>query len=170
VHAAARACSQLAELAVAGARCSVNIGTLGGGEAINARAREAWFEADFRADGADALTSLVDQARAIVAAADGGLVVEITELGRRPAGETGEISPLVRAAVAGHEKAGVPVRFGAASTDANAAHGAGIPAIAIGVTTGEGEHTPAEWIDTGPLAAGLTAVAETIRIFLQERP
>jgi acetylornithine deacetylase/succinyl-diaminopimelate desuccinylase-like protein len=170
VHAAARACSRLAELAVAGARCSVNIGTLGGGEAINARAREAWFEADFRADGAAALTSLVDQARAIVAAADGGLVVEITELGRRPAGETGEISPLVRAAVAGHEKAGVPVRFGAASTDANAAHGAGIPAIAIGVTTGEGEHTPAEWIDTGPLAAGLTAVAETIRIFLQERP
>jgi acetylornithine deacetylase/succinyl-diaminopimelate desuccinylase-like protein len=170
VHAAARACTQLAELAVAGARCSVNIGTVGGGEAINARAREAWFEADFRADAADALTSLVDQARAIVAAAESGLCVEITELGRRPAGATGETSPLVRAAVAGHEKAGVPVRFGAASTDANAAHGAGIPAIAIGVTTGEGEHTPAEWIDAGPLAVGLTAVTETIRIFTQERP
>ena len=43
-----------------------------------------------------------------------------------------------------------------------AAHAAGLPAIAIGVTTGGGEHTPEEWIDTAPLAVGLKCAADTI--------
>lgn len=50
----------------------------------------------------------------------------------------------------------------AASTDANAARAASMPAIAIGVTTGGGEHTPHEWIDTSPLGAGLGCAAATI--------
>jgi acetylornithine deacetylase/succinyl-diaminopimelate desuccinylase-like protein len=169
VHAAAAACSLLAGLDVAGARSSVNIGTIGGGEAINARAREAWFEADLRADSAPALAGLVDQARAIVSAADGQLRVDIDELGSRPAGGVGESSPLAGAAVAAHQRAGVPVEFGAASTDANAAYAAGIPAVALGVTRGQGEHTPAEWIETGPVAEGLTVLAETIRLFREGR-
>ncbi len=165
VHAAAHACSLLAGLAVAGARCSVNVGTIGGGEAINARAREAWFEVDLRADGAPALASLADQARAIVSAADDQLSVDVDELGSRPAGGVSESSPIVRAAVAAHERAGVPMELRAASTDANAAYAAGIPAVALGVTRGEGEHTPAEWIETQPVADGLTVLAETIRLF-----
>ena len=39
---------------------------------------------------------------------------------------------------------------------------AGAPAIAIGVTTGAGEHTPDEWIDTAQLGAGLMCAAATI--------
>lgn len=39
---------------------------------------------------------------------------------------------------------------------------ASMPAIAIGVTTGGGEHTPDEWIDTSPLGAGLGCAAATI--------
>jgi len=165
VHAAARACARLAGLAVAGARCSVNVGTIGGGEAINARAREAWFEVDLRADRAPALASLVEQAEAIVRAADDQISVDIDELGSRPAGGIGESSPLVRAAVTAHERAGVPVEVRAASTDANAAYAAGIPAVALGVTRGEGEHTPAEWIETAPVAGGLIMLAETIAAF-----
>jgi tripeptide aminopeptidase len=165
VHAAAGACSRLAGLAVAGARCSVNVGTIGGGEAINARAREGWFEVDLRADSAPALASLVDQARAIVSAAGDQLSVDTDELGSRPAGGVSQSSPLVRAAVAAHQRAGVPAEFRAASTDANAAFAAGIPAVALGVTRGQGEHTPAEWIETEPVAAGLTVLAETITLF-----
>jgi hypothetical protein len=52
--------------------------------------------------------------------------------------------------------------FTAASTDANAAHAAGVPAIAIGVTTGAGEHTLDEWIDTSQLGTGLGCAAATI--------
>ena len=165
VHAAARAGALIAGLGVAGARSSVNIGTIGGGEAINARAREAWFEVDLRADSAPALASLVDQAGAIVRAADDQIRVCIEEIGSRPAGGIAESSALARAAVAAHERAGVPAELRAASTDANAAYPAGIPAVALGVTRGEGEHTPEEWIETAPVADGLGVLAETIRLF-----
>ena len=165
VHAAAHAVAQLAGLDVAGARCSVNIGTIGGGEAINARAREAWFEVDLRADGAAALASLVEQAGAIVRATGDQIRVRIDEIGSRPAGGIAESSALARAAVAAHERAGVLAELRAASTDANAAYAAGIPAVALGVTRGEGEHTPEEWIETAPVADGLGVLAETIRLF-----
>ena len=170
VHAAAQASALLTGLDVAGARCSVNIGTIGGGEAINARAREAWFEVDLRADSAPALASLVNQARGIVAAVDDRIRVSIDEIGSRPAGGIAGSSALARAAVAAHERAGVPGELRAASTDANAAHAAGIPAVALGVTRGEGEHTPEEWIETAPVADGLGVLAETIRLFREGQP
>ena len=58
--------------------------------------------------------------------------------------------------------AGMDVSYYDDSVYWNAAHAAGVPAIAIGVTTGEGEHTPGEWIDTAPLATGLACAADTI--------
>jgi tripeptide aminopeptidase len=165
VHAAARAATMVAGLTVPGARSSVNIGTIGGGEAINARARDAWFEVDLRADSAAALAQLEDRAMQIICDAAGGVSTDITDLGRRPAGSIARESPLARAAAAGLAAAGIEGEFGATSTDANAAHGAGIPAVALGVTTGEGEHTPQEWIGTAGVPAGLTALAATIEYF-----
>jgi len=50
----------------------------------------------------------------------------------------------------------------ATSTDANAAHARGVPAIAIGITTGGGEHTTDEWIDIAPIATGVRALAATV--------
>jgi len=170
VHAAAGAAANIAGLAVPGARCSVNIGSIGGGEAINARARDAWFEADIRADGAAALQELADRAAGIVTTAAGaGLAVDVTELGRRPAGGVAPSSPLARAAAAALVRAGVGAEFSAASTDANAAYEAGIAAVAVGVTRGAGEHTPGEWIETAPVATGLAALAGTIRQFREEQ-
>jgi tripeptide aminopeptidase len=170
VHAAAAAAARIAELTVPGARCSVNIGSIGGGEAINARARDAWFEADLRADTATALQQLADRAASIVTTATGtGLAVDVTELGRRPAGGVAPASPLAKAASDALARAGIDCEFSAASTDANAAYEAGIAAVALGVTRGAGEHTPGEWIDTGPVAAGLAALADTIRHFREEQ-
>jgi tripeptide aminopeptidase len=168
VHAAARAAAAIAGLTVPGVRCSVNIGSIGGGEAINSRARQAWFEADLRAERMDALEQLEDQARQAIAAA-AGLSTDITELGRRPAGSITRSSPLAEAAVAALAVAGIAAEFGATSTDANAAHAAGIPAVALGVTRGGGEHTPAEWIETAPVATGLAALAATIEQVRQGR-
>jgi tripeptide aminopeptidase len=170
VHAAASAAAGVAGLTVTGARCSVNIGSIGGGEAINARARDAWFEADLRADSAAALQELADRATGIIAAAAGtGLAVDVAELGRRPAGGVAAESPLARAAADALARAGLDCVFGAASTDANAAYEAGIPAVTLGVTRGEGEHTPGEWIETAPVAAGLAALADTIRAVREEQ-
>jgi acetylornithine deacetylase/succinyl-diaminopimelate desuccinylase-like protein len=165
VHAAAGGAARLAALVgrpAAGARCTVNVGLIGGGEAINARAREAWFDVDLRGDGKQALARLEKRASGIVFAVPPGISVDVEELGRRPAGSVAPASPIARAAVTALRQAGLPHQFRAASTDANAALDMGIPAVALGVTRGEGEHTPQEWIETAPVPDGLTALAATI--------
>jgi acetylornithine deacetylase/succinyl-diaminopimelate desuccinylase-like protein len=153
----------------AGARCAVNVGLLRGGEAINARARGASFDVDLRADDPEALAALGRSARAAIDAHADGVTVDVQDLGTRPAGRIADDHPLVRCAVAALRDAGVDPVLTAASTDANAAHAAGLPAVTVGVTTGAGEHTPQEWIDLPPLPTGLSALADTLRRFHQER-
>ena len=166
VHAAAAMIAALAPLRVEGARTALNVGRVGGGEAVNARARECWFEVDIRADEPGALTELESAARAAVAAATPDDVeVAIEELGRRPAGSLDPSHALVRAAARALEDAGITPAFIATSTDANAAHARGIPAVAVGITRGAGEHTPQEWIDIAPIADGLTVLAATVTRF-----
>ena len=168
VHAAARMVAALAALSRRGAgsgrggRSAVNVGLFSGGEAVNARARRAEFLVDLRASRAPMLEELQARARRIIAAPPAGVTVEVEELGRRPAGELPTSHPLAAAAAAALRGSGLRAVFTASSTDANAAHAAGVPAIAIGVTTGGGEHSPEEWIDTAPLAAGLRCAADTI--------
>ncbi len=171
VHAAAGGAARLAALvgrATTGARCTVNVGLIGGGEAINARAREAWFDVDLRGDSSKALQRLAKRAMGIVSVVPPGMSVEVEELGQRPAGSVAPSSPIARAAVTALRQAGLRHEFRAASTDANAALDAGIPAITLGVTRGEGEHTPAEWIETQPVASGLAALAGTIDLLREE--
>ena len=163
IHAVAAMVAELDRLQVAGARTAVNVGGIGGGEAINARARSAWFELDVRADDADALEALGQSARsAIDHHLRDGLDLHIEELGRRPAGRLDDDHPVVLAAIAALTDAGITPALVATSTDANAAHDRGIPAIALGITTGGGEHTPGEWIDIAPIAEGLSVLAATI--------
>jgi tripeptide aminopeptidase len=169
VHAAVEAAAQISSLRLTADRYSVNVATIGGGEAINARARNAWFELDLRAASADVLADLEGRARTAVSASAAGLTAEIEEMGRRPAGSVPESSAIVRAAVTALERVGIQAELGAASTDANAALALGIPAVAIGVTRGQGEHTPAEWIETEPLADGLAALADTIELIREEQ-
>lgn len=170
VHAAARMVTAIVDLErPAGARCAVNVGLISGGEAINARARRASFDLDLRADRPEALATLAAAAADVTAAADG---VEVTtaELSARPAGRIAADHPLVRAAVAALRDIGRDAVLVAASTDANAAYAAGVPAITVGVTTGGGEHTPEEWIDLPPLPAGLSALAATVRGSVEGTP
>ena len=100
-----------------------------------------------------------------MAAGTNGIETSIEALGRRPAGGLPATHPLPRAAAQALAAVGVEPSFPATSTDANAAHAAGIPAVAVGVTTGAGEHTTAEWIDVGPLTQGIAALADTIDRF-----
>jgi len=171
VHAAAAMIGHIARLALAGARTAVNVGRIGGGEAINARARRCWFELDIRADHPEALATLEFEARALIETnTPDGIEVEIEELGRRPAGALDPDHPLVRAAAAALTEAGIAPMSVPTSTDANAAHVRGIPAVAVGVTTGSGEHTPQEWIDIAPIAEGLSILAATVMKFEEATP
>jgi acetylornithine deacetylase/succinyl-diaminopimelate desuccinylase-like protein len=75
----------------------------------------------------------------------------------------------VRAAETALSDAGLEVARPATSTDANAAHARGVPALALGVTTGSGEHTTEEWIDLSPLATGIRVLADTVDRYGRER-
>jgi acetylornithine deacetylase/succinyl-diaminopimelate desuccinylase-like protein len=142
---------------------SVNIGRIGGGEGINMRAREAWFEVDLRADDPGALDTLTGSLEALLAAVEEPLRVEQEVLGDRPAGRLDPGHPLVGAAVEALASVQIEATSPSTSTDANAAHARGIPAVALGVTTGSGEHTPHEWIAVGPIERGLRALAGTVQ-------
>lgn len=161
IHGAATLIERLAGLRTSTA-VSVNVGHIEGGEAINARARRCSFDVDLRADTVETLRALAAGARQALAAVPVGLRVEIQEIGCRPAGRIAVDHPLVGAAVAALEAEGLSPALTAASTDANAAYAAGIPAVTLGVAHGAGEHTEDEWIDPGSLARGLRALAATV--------
>jgi len=144
---------------------SVNVGRIGGGEGINMRARDAWFELDLRADDAGRLASLTQEVEERLQQIDPALTVDQASLGDRPAGHVDPGHPLVRAAQEALGEVDIEPISPATSTDANAAHARGVPAIAVGVTTGSGEHTETEWIETGPIESGVRALARTVERF-----
>ncbi|MDH5224613.1 MAG: M20/M25/M40 family metallo-hydrolase, partial [Actinomycetota bacterium] len=93
------------------------------------------------------------------------LVVDQDTLGDRPAGAIDPVHPLVRAATQALGEVGTSAGSPPSSTDANAAHARGIPSVAVGVTTGSGEHTVEEWIETSSIESGVRALARTVEHF-----
>ena len=75
-------------------------------------------------------------------------------LGRRPAGRLDRRQPLLATVRRVRERLGLPDELVAASTDANAALAAGIPALCLGCAQGGEMHTPGEYIEIASLAAG----------------
>jgi tripeptide aminopeptidase len=164
VHEAAAAVQEMVSIAKGRQGVSLNVGRMSGGEAINARARSAWFEIDLRADDPAVLQSLEADCRRVLESVP-GVEIRIENLGNRPAGRMDSGHALVVAATDALRGIGLEPRLVSTSTDANAALDAGIPAIAIGVTEGSGEHTPDEWIATAPVAGGLRALAATVNAY-----
>lgn len=149
-----------AGLAGAGA----NIGTIGGGTAVNAIAAEAEMLVDRRSleqaelDGFEAeLTRL---------GVESPLSLETEIVGRRPAGRTGIEEPLVRAVLDVRRSLGLPERWGSGSTDANAAAAFGIPAVSIGCARGSGMHTVRERIELESLELGCRQLEAVIGALL----
>lgn len=164
VHEVARLVASIAAMP-ARPGTAVNVGRIGGGEGINVRAREAWFEVDLRADDPRELATLARNVDHILGDVDSPLAIGQEVLGSRPAGRVDPEHPLVTAACQALGEVDTPVVKPATSTDANAAHALGIPAIAVGVTEGSGEHTVEEWIETRPIENGVRALARTIERF-----
>ena len=139
----------------------INVGMLGGGDVPNAQARDAWFSVDLRSN--DPETARVMEERILelcrTAARDVGVTFEEEVLqhleGARIPGHVH--SPLVQAARSALDHAGwSEIRVTPRGTaDHNIAIQMGIPAVAIGVTTGEGAHTPTEHADIEPFYTGL---------------
>jgi acetylornithine deacetylase/succinyl-diaminopimelate desuccinylase-like protein len=147
----------VAELGDAG--LVANVGVIGGGTVINAIAAEAHADLDVRSEDEGALRAAAQTVREAFGTPPAGLAVDIDELGHRPGGRIDPDHPLLAAARRARAGAGLePAPERASSTDANAAHGRGIPAITVGVTTGANAHRLDEYIDLAPLPAGLAAL------------
>ena len=178
VHEAARLITGLAALAQPGLaqpgqaqpgpaqpgppKAPVTVGLIEGGESVNSRAQRAEFLVDLRSGDPAALDTLRAAARAVLEDPAVPLGVSVHVIGERPAGQLDPAHPLATLAARVLREAGIAPRLTAASTDANAAYPRGIPALTLGVTTGEGTHTEQEWIDVDPVATGLAALAATV--------
>jgi acetylornithine deacetylase/succinyl-diaminopimelate desuccinylase-like protein len=138
-------------------KATVNVGLIEGGESVNSRAQRAEFLVDLRSGDPAALDALRAAARAVLDDPAAPLAVSVHAIGERPAGQLDPDHPLATLAAQVLREAGITPRLTAASTDANAAYPHGIPALTLGITTGEGTHTEQEWIDADPVAAGLAA-------------
>lgn len=178
-HALGRAISEFANNARSVSwldeKTSFNIGRIGGGTSINSIPFESWMEVDMRS-GSQAKVDAMDAV--LRAAAQKGLdeenanrlygpelTVEVTQVGKRPAGVGDAHSPLVQRMLAAVESFGLEPQLTRSSTDSNIPISYGIPAITIsrgGKTSGM--HAPDEyWEDVdshiGPQLALLVVLA-----------
>ncbi len=141
-----------------------NIGVVEGGIAVNAIAGDARLELDLRSDDDRVVEAAQARARAALAAVPDGIEAHVECVGRRPGGQLEADHPLLLAAREARERAGLPAATEeTASTDANAALGRGIPALALGISRGGGTHRPDEWIELPPAAGGIEAARLLVR-------
>lgn len=171
VHVAADLVVGAAALAAPGGSpiVAVNVGRIEGGEAINSRAERCTFDVDLRSDDPQALADVDLSFRRLCAGAGGAdVTIALEPIGQRPAGRIDRDHPVVAAAARALRSIGREPQFIASSTDANAAFAAGVPAIAIGITEGAGEHTEQEWIALDPIADGLLALIRTVETIAKE--
>jgi acetylornithine deacetylase/succinyl-diaminopimelate desuccinylase-like protein len=85
-------------------------------------------------------------------------------IGDRPFGEIAEDHPLVRAGIQALQNQGINASLEIGSTDANIPLSHGAPAICIGLSTGGGAHTASEFMETAPLAAGLSQLLDVVQL------
>jgi tripeptide aminopeptidase len=149
---------------------STNIGRIEGGTAVNAIASHAELVIEQRALDEAVLTRF---ARALhQLAVEPPLTLEVEMLGRRAAGRLDRRQPLLATVRRVREELALPDELVAASTDANAALAAGIPALCLGCSQGGEMHTPEEYIEISSLAAGREQLRQVIVALLatQGRP
>jgi len=149
---------------------STNIGRIEGGTAINAIAARAELVIEQRALDEAVLTRFARALRQL--AVEPPLTLEVEVLGRRTAGRLDRRQPLLATVRGVREQLALPDELVAASTDANAALAAGIPALCIGCSQGGEMHTPEEYIEISSLAAGREQLRQVIVALLtaQGRP
>ena len=147
---------------------STNIGLIQGGTAVNAIAAHAELVIEQRALDE---TLLARFGRALqVLTVEPPLTLEVEEVGGRPAGRLDRRQPLLATVRGVRDELGLPDELVAASTDANAALAAGIPALCLGCATGGEMHTPDEYIDIGSLATGREQLRSVLRALLWDNP
>jgi len=143
---------------------AVNVGTIAGGEAVNAIAARADAVVEARSLDEGALDAF--DARLGRLDLDEPLRLVVEPLGRRAAGRLDRSHPLLAAVREVRETLGLPDVLGDGSTDANAALAQGIPALALGCARGHDMHALTERIELASLAEGAAQLQGVLRRLL----
>ena len=136
-------------------RTTYNIGVVSAPGSVNAVPASASLQADLRSESADVLDALdaafheaIRRGHETEAARrpEGAKLPAIEPIGDRPAGAIAPDAPLLRSAWAALEAERLTPTLGAASTDANAAFAADVPAIAMSWGgRSDNQHSTLEW-------------------------
>lgn len=143
-----------------GSRTTYNVGTIEGGTSVNTIAQNASMLCEYRSDNKDALAIMEEHFASIFAGANkDGVEVLVEKVGDRPCAgnvDTDKLDTLVNSCKSIIEDViQEPVILKSASTDCNIPLSLGIPALCIGVYTGDLSHTREEWILKESLKPGL---------------
>ncbi len=162
VHAVADLANRIAKLKMPRRpRTALNVGRIAGGEGVNVIGRKAWLEIDLRSEDQDKLDEWASKIESLCreVATVHNVQIDISGIGDRPAARLPRGHPVVKAAAASLRAVGIQPAYDRASTDANYPGSRGIPSICVGVTRGEGMHTPQEWVEEAPARDGLRQLA-----------
>jgi tripeptide aminopeptidase len=150
-------------------RTTLNVGVIRGGTTINSIAAEAYLELDLRSEQMAELERLSAKVeRLAVEAIRPEIAVAAEVIGFRPPGELSADDRLVRLAQRSLRAQGLQPLLHIGSTDANIPLSRGIPAVCLGLTTGSGAHTKAEFIRTQPVVKGLAQLVNLVELIYQD--
>lgn len=159
IHALGRAIAKISDIQTPSQpKTTFTVGTITGGTSVNSIAADASMLLDMRSASEEELKKLETEVMELLHAAaaeenarwnSSDIKVEIKLVGDRPAGQQTPDAPIVQAAWAATEAAGMVPEFGpASSTDANLPLSLGIPAIRLCGGGAEGNnHSLDEWYD-----------------------
>jgi acetylornithine deacetylase/succinyl-diaminopimelate desuccinylase-like protein len=120
-------------------KTTFNVGMIDGGVSINTIAPRATLTLDLRSVDPASLTHLISRVEAIMEEANDvarGISVRSEIVGDRPGGVISADTPIIRTTLDTLQELGLDPQLSAGSTDANIPIAEGIPAICIGLTTG----------------------------------
>ncbi len=166
IHGLARIISAIAEINVpSNPKTTYNVGQIEGGTSINTIAASASALLDMRSTDPQALHKLAEQVQHLIKERVGnGLQASIEVLGERPAGKISQEVPLIQLAAETLRWLGFKPHYHAASTDINIPLSLNIPAVCIGLTQGDHEHTLQEYLKISPIGNGF---AQFVRMCLE---
>lgn len=137
-------------------RTTYNIGLISGGQSINSIASEAGFYLDMRSEDPQALAALEAQVRQVIEDGRGdGIRLEIELVGDRPSGRIDTRHDFVQAAEAALSTVGMDASYVTGSTDGSYLLAQNLPAVTIGLATGDNAHRLDEYIEPARLYDGM---------------
>ena len=149
-----------------------NVGIIEGGTSINTIAQSCSFKYEYRSDNVKCLSLMRDYFFGVISDFSKKYTIDVNLLGERPCMDNVDIKKLDKMTEyckdLQEKHSGVKCSVCSGSTDCNIPMSMGIPALAVGVFDGDGEHTREEYIVRSSLPKGMAIALELISSFTQQ--